>query len=190
MPPAEHAQPFVVRHILRGMNPSATWTRTLGGGVAAGEIAGLAMAVSMAAAFQFAMSRSPFLPFQAIGATLLGYADGAPPSYGLRGALGLAGFAVHMVVPSLFWGLVFGGVVLATRPSRAWRLLLLGLGTGAVAQIVDVHILMPILDANHILVDRWTVTVHPVWSWLFHLAFGVGVSLHPWTYDAELGHFA
>jgi hypothetical protein len=183
MPHVDAAQPFLLRRIKAPSRVS--WARAFGAGILAGEVAGIAMAVAMVATFGFALGRSPFQPFEAIGATMLATAVSAPAPLGASAL----GFFVHQLVPSLGWGMVYGLLVVFAQPRTAKALLFLGLATGILAQVVDVYMLAPWLTDAGVLVDHWSRAVHPFWSWIFHLAFGVGLSVYPWKYDPVVARF-
>jgi hypothetical protein len=165
--------------------PREVISRTLSAGVVAGMVAGSTMALVMASLSYAAAGKSPFLPFTAIGSSILGRAidhsdDPFTPALGLL---------FHMTVPSLVWGAMYGVLHILTRPRYARTLLFMGLVIGALAQVVDAWILVPALASVHLIWDAWTPAVHPLLSWLSHLAYGVGLSFYPWKYDPLSGRF-
>jgi hypothetical protein len=166
--------------------PRVTLAHTLGSGLLAGEVAGLVMAGSMMAIYSFVLEKSPFLPLQIIGTAVYGSA----PTEAVDPLGFVAGLAVHQLVPALVWGLIFGALVSALRPSRSWSLMFLGLGTGALAQIVDVYILLPHAKSAFAGVQAWATDVHPLTSWLVHLVYGLALSFFPWKYDPASARFA
>src|SRR5262249_39938898 len=99
------------------------------------------------------------------------------------------GFAVHLAIPSLVWGVGYGVLDVLTRPQRASTLLLSGLVVGVLAQVIDVMILLPWLAGLGVVHDAWTPNVHRVVSWLAHIAYGIGLSFYPWKYDPASGRF-
>jgi hypothetical protein len=165
--------------------PRAVVTRTVSAGVVAGVVAGLTMAVVMAALSYAAAGKSPFMPFVAAGASVLATPTGASGD----AFTAVVGFAFHMAVPSLAWGAVYGILHILTRPKYARTLLFMGLVIGSLAQVIDANILVPGLGAIHVIRDAWTPNVHPFLSWLFHLSYGVGLSIYPWKYDPVSGRF-
>ena len=160
--------------------------RTLRAGLVAGEVAGLVMAVAMMAVYNFALGKNPFLPLQAIGAMVHG--NGALD--GMNAKAFFTGLVIHQLGPSLFWGLALSVVVILSRPRYASTLLLLGIAVGVLAQGVDVYLLLPRLEAELGVPSYWTLQVHPVASWFFHIVYGVSLSLFPWKYDPVARHFA
>jgi hypothetical protein len=185
MPHVETAEPFPLRRIKSPSRPPIAWGRAVSAGIAAGQVAGVTMAIAMVGIFHFALDRSPFLPFRLIGASLLAVPRGSD----LSALVPLIGLGAHLLFPSLVWGVGFGVLVVLARPERASALLLLGLAMGALAQIMDAYILVPWAGEQGVLIDYWTPVVHPVWSWLFHLIFGVGLSIYPWKYDPSVARF-
>ncbi len=183
MPHIDSAEPFLLRRVKA---PHVSWSRAVSAGIVAGQIGGLAMAIAMVGVFHFVLGKSPFVPFQVIGATVLGYTGGAAAA---DAPAALLGFLVHQLVPSLSWGIAFGLLELVVRPQRASGLVWMGLAVGALAQVIDVYIVLPYAHAHLIVEDAWRTTVHPVASWLFHLVFGMGLSFYPWKYDASAGRF-
>lgn len=160
--------------------------RELFAGVRAGQVAGLAMAGAMMALFSVFLQKSPFYPVEVIASAVLGEH--------VLGALDVrtiaVGLLVHQLGPSLIWGAVFGLFVWATKPRGSATLLLLGLLVGALAQVVDVYVVIPLLSgawAGNLPVlkplqeaNLWAANVPGAVSWLGHLAFGVALSVYPW----------
>jgi hypothetical protein len=185
MPQIESVEPFAVSRAAEAPTAPISWARACSAGVLAGEVAGITMALAMIGIFHFALDRSPFMPFQVIGATVIGAsrATNAAP------VVSVLGLFVHQLVPSVVWGLAYGVAVVYARPKRARTLLFLGLAVGAVAQIVDVYMFLPWAEDLGLFVDHYARYVHPVWSWLYHFAFGVGLSFYPWKYDPTVARF-
>jgi hypothetical protein len=160
--------------------------RTMSAGVVAGVVGGLTMALALFALFQFVLGKSPFLSFTLVGATVLADARGAAAPEPLTG---LVGFVAHFAIPSVGWGVVYGILDVLTRPQRASTLLFMGLAVGALAQVIDVMVLLPPLAAARVVGDAWIRNVPALISWLAHLAYGVGLSFYPWKYDPASGRF-
>jgi hypothetical protein len=171
------------------------FARELAAGVGAGQVAGLAMAVAIMALFSVFLHKSPFYPIEVIGAAALGeHVIGQLDARTL-----LVGVLVHQLGPSLFWGLVFGLVVWVVKPRRSMALLMFGLLVGALAQIVDVNLVLPLLAgawsgqlpilAPLQQANLWAAHVPLAASWVAHLVFGVALSLYPWKYDPVVGAF-
>jgi hypothetical protein len=76
-------------------------------GAIAGQIAGLIMAVVVMAVFTIFLGKGPLYPVQVIGSFIFG--DAAIQGFNLPALL--AGLVLHQAGPSLFWGVVFGGVL-------------------------------------------------------------------------------
>jgi hypothetical protein len=133
------------------------------------------------------LGTSPFRPLEVIAHSVLDVDGEAQPwGWALLGAL------VHQLGPSLFWGTVFGITVWALRPQRGAALLMLGLIVGAVAEVVDVNLIIPLFSHGSVatfsgatirLGNAWVAHVPVIVSWVGHLAFGAALSLYPWTYD-------
>jgi len=163
--------------------------RELSCGVIAGQVAGLAMAFVMMALFTTFLDKSPFYPLALIGRAFL---DGVPRDHVSPRAIAV-GLLVHQLGPSLVWGVVFGLVVWTFHPRSGKALLMLGLIVGAVAHVVDVQVILPAvghagrawiagLGPVHVN-NTWTGDMPVPLSWIAHLTFGLGLSLHPWSYD-------
>ena len=158
---------------------------TLGAGLVAGQTAGLAMTAALMALTTVA-GGNLFAPVQALGAFLRGGS-----SIGGMDAMALvSGLAVVQLGPALAWGFAFGVVVAVVHPRSATALLLLGLAFGALAQVVDVYILLPRIAAELHVPNYWAAHVHPAVSWLAHLVFGLFLSIFPWKYDPVGRSFA
>jgi hypothetical protein len=165
--------------------PRRAPARSISAGIVAGAVGGITMAIALAL-FHYSIGKSPFLPFTLIGASVLN-----DPHAAASGSLLVAavGFAVHITVPSLGWGVIYGVLDVLLRPQRASSLLFMGLAVGAFAQVVDVMILLPWLNAAHVIRDAWRPEIHPMVSWVAHLVYGVGLCFYPWKYDPLSGRF-
>jgi hypothetical protein len=162
--------------------------RELECGFVAGQVAGLAMAAVLMGLFAAFLGESPFRPLNLIAQSCSGGA-----ATRLSGpASAMLGLLIHQLGPSLFWGVAFGLLVWVYRPRRGGALLMLGILVGALAEVIDVDVILPALARTHATVlgtiplhvtDPWSEGVPVLVSWIAHLAFGVGLSLHPWRYD-------
>jgi hypothetical protein len=156
-------------------------------GVVTGQIAGLIMAVVVMLVFTLFLGHGPLYPVQVIGSMIFG--EAALHGFHL-GAL-LMGLVLHQLGPSLFWALVFGGLVHATGVRRGAGLVVMGAAIGIASQLIDVDLLMgPIMRAFHGR-DLWAAEVPAFWSWAAHLVFGVSLALFPSVYrrvEARLAH--
>ena len=89
----------------------------------------------------------------------------------------IAGLLLHQGGPSIFWALVFGAIVHASRASGTPRLLAIGAVVGIASQLVDVNLLLPpimrVLHGH----DIWAAEVPAHFSWAAHLVFGVVMGL-------------
>ncbi len=160
--------------------------------ISSGSLAGLVAAVGMAAVLGALsatfLDKDVFYPFLVIGRSAFG--DAA--SHLMAGQVVMAGVLMHGLL-ALAWGMIFGVAVWCARPRRGTGLFLFGLALGAVAEILDVHVLLPAMSEWDLGTVWSVISVHPkdVWgeripalvSWLAHIAFGACLSLYPWTYD-------
>jgi hypothetical protein len=147
------------------------------------------MAVSMMALFSVFLQKSPFYPIEVIASAVLG----EHTLDGIQGRTIVVGLLIHQLGLSLIWGAVFGLLVWAGKPRASGTLLLFGLLVGALAQVVDVYVVIPLLSgawAGKLPVleplqgaNLWAAHVPGAVSWLGHLAFGVALSVYPWKYD-------
>ncbi|MCA9677524.1 MAG: hypothetical protein H6709_02065 [Kofleriaceae bacterium] len=145
-------------------------------GALAGQIAGLVMAVAVMAVFTVFLGKSPLYPVQVIGSFVFG--DAALAGFHL-GAL-LAGLVLHQLGPSLFWGGVFGAIAGRLELRSRLALAVTGLAIGAVSQLLDVHVVLPIVMKALHGHDLWAEQVPVVWSWIAHLVFGLALVTFPW----------
>lgn len=152
--------------------------RYLAAGAIAGQISGLIMAVVMMAVFTVFLGKGPLYPVQVIGSLVFG--DAALQGFHLPALL--AGLVLHQAGPSLFWGLVFGGVLYALDLRRGAPVVLIGAIIGLASQAVDVNLVIPAamkLLHGH---DIWAEQVPAFWSWAAHLVFGLGLAVFPWVH--------
>jgi hypothetical protein len=171
-----------------------TFGHELIAGAQAGQVAGLAMAVVLMAISSVFLGKGLFYPLQLIGTAVLG--DGVIGRIDARTLV--VGILVHQLGPSLVWGFVFGAVVWARKPRGSVALMMLGLLVGAIAQIFDVYVLLPLLagELSGRLPFLGPLQKENLWahvpaaaSWLAHLVFGLGLSLFPWKYDPAAHRF-
>jgi hypothetical protein len=168
--------------------------RELIAGVQAGQVAGLAMAAALMATFSVFLHKSLFYPLQIIAASVLG--ENAIRRLDARTLI--VGVLVHQLGPALLWGVVFGVAVWLFKPRRGITLMALGLFVGALAQIIDVHLLLPLLTrvfSGHFPLlaplqraNLW-MQVPIATSWFGHLVFGFALSFYPWKYDPAARSF-
>ena len=152
--------------------------RYLAAGAIAGQIAGLVMAVVMMAVFTIFLGKSPLYPVQVIGSFVFG--DAALQGFHLPALL--AGLVLHQAGPSLFWGVVFGGILYAFDLRRGGTVVLIGALTGLASQAIDVNLVIPAaMKALHGH-DIWAEQVPAFWSWAAHLVFGLGLAVFPWVH--------
>jgi hypothetical protein len=152
--------------------------RDLAAGAITGQIAGLIMAVVMMAVFAIFLGKGPLYPVQVIGSFIFG--DAAIQGFNLPALL--AGLVLHQAGPSLFWGVVFGGVLYALDVHRAGVVVLIGAIVGLASQVVDVNLVIPVaMKALHGH-DIWAEQVPAFWSWAAHLVFGLGLAVFPWVH--------
>jgi hypothetical protein len=171
-----------------------TFGHELIAGAKAGQVAGLAMAVALMAISGVFLGQGLFYPLQLIAAAVLG--DGAMGPVDARAIV--VGILIHQFGPSLVWGFVFGAVVWAAKPRGSVALLMWGLFVGAVAQVFDVYVLLPLLSGElsgrlpflgPLQRENLWVHIPAAASWLAHLVFGLGLSLYPWKYDPAAHRF-
>jgi hypothetical protein len=152
--------------------------RHLVAGAVTGQIAGLIMAVVVMAVFTIFLGKGPLYPVQVIGSFVFG--DAAIQGFNLPALL--AGLVLHQAGPSLFWGVVFGGVLYALDIRRGGTLVLVGAVIGLASQVVDVNLVVPVaMKALHGH-DIWAEQVPAFWSWAAHLVFGLGLATFPWVH--------
>jgi hypothetical protein len=151
--------------------------RHIAAGAIAGQISGLVMAVVVMAVFTIFLGKGPLYPVQVIGSFIFG--DAAIQGFNLPALL--AGLVLHQAGPSLFWGVVFGGVLYALDVRRHGSVVLLGTIVGLASQVVDVNLVLPAaMKALHGH-DIWAEQVPAFWSWAAHLVFGLGLAVFPWV---------
>ncbi|HET9595130.1 MAG TPA: hypothetical protein VFP65_06100 [Anaeromyxobacteraceae bacterium] len=147
-------------------------------GAIAGQISGLLMAVVVMAVFTIFLGKGPLYPVQVIGSFVFG--DVAIQGFHLPAFL--AGLVLHQAGPSLFWGVVFGGVLYALDVRRGGAVLLVGAIVGLASQVIDVNVVVPAaMKALHGH-DIWAEQVPAFWSWAAHLVFGLGLAVFPWVH--------
>ncbi len=152
--------------------------RHLAAGAIAGQISGLIMAAVMMAVFTVFLGKGPLYPVQVIGSFVFG--DAALQGFHLPAFL--AGLVLHQAGPSLFWGVVFGGVLYALDVRRGAAVVLIGAITGLASQAIDVNLVVPVaMKALHGH-DIWAEQVPAFWSWAAHLVFGLGLAVFPWVH--------
>ena len=165
------------RAVPASLEGDASLNRDVLAGALAGQIAGLVMAVVVMAVFTLFLGKSPLYPVQVIGSFVFG--DAALDGFHL-GAF-LAGLVLHQLGPSLFWGGVFGAIAGRLEPLSRVQLVTLGLAIGVASQLLDVHVLLPLLmEALHGH-DLWAEQVPVFWSWAAHLVFGLALVCFPWV---------
>ncbi|MEW5848137.1 MAG: hypothetical protein AB2A00_04955 [Myxococcota bacterium] len=152
----------------------ALLARDLAAGAITGELAGVVMMTVLVVAFPLAMGRSPLVPLQVIGAFVFG--DTATEAAHLPSLV--AAVVLHLMGPSLLWGLVAGALVFALNVRRFPSLLPLGLMVGVLAQVVDVNMVLPpafqALHGHNI----WAENIPTFWSWVAHVVYGLTLTLH------------
>ena len=141
--------------------------------IVAGQIAGLVMAVVVMLVFTVFLGKGPLHPVQVIGSLIFG----EPALHGLHVGALIAGLLLHQGGPALFWSLVFGWAVHASRIEGGARLVGLGLGIGLLSQLVDVNLILPpVMRALHGR-DLWAAEVPAFWSWAAHAVYGLALAL-------------
>ena len=143
------------------------------GGILAGQVAGLVMAVVVMAVFT-ALGKGPLYPVQVIGSAVFGEAALQGTHIGAI----LAGLLLHQLGPSVVWGLVFGLLAYALKVRTGGASLLLGLVVGAIS-MVGPYFLIPILMTALQGVDIWNREVPMFWDWAAHLVFGASLGIFP-----------
>lgn len=155
-----------------------SFRRDLAAAVVTGQISGLIMAVVVMAVFTIFLGKGPLYPVQVIGSFVFG--DAALQGFHLPALL--VGFVLHQLGPPLFWSLVFGGAIHLFNIREGTALLLLGVVTGLLSQIIDVNLIMPFaMNALHGH-NLWAEQVPAFWSWAAHLVFGLGLAIYPKVY--------
>lgn len=154
-------------------------------GIIAAEASALIMGATMMAVFTIFLERHPLFPFQVIASFALGSAAVETQT---AGAVFL-GLAIHLLGPTIFWGATFGVLVYFLNVCRGSTLVILGLGIGIMAQIVDVNAMVPGMYTLLHGRDIWTENVPLVWSWAAHLIFGVVLGAYPVAYDYVMSRY-
>lgn len=158
--------------------PVVSPSRHIVAGAIAGQISGLIMAVVVMAVFTIFLGKGPLYPVQVIGSFVFG--DAAIQGFNLPALV--AGLVLHQAGPSLFWGVVFGGVLYALDVRRTGAVVLAGAIIGLASQVVDVNLVIPAaMKALHGH-DIWAEQVPAFWSWAAHLVFGIGLAVFPWVH--------
>ena len=168
-----HASVADSKDIQAGVSPG----RYLVAGALAGQIAGLIMAVVIMVVFTLFLGKGPLFPVQVIGSLVFG--DAALQGFHLPAFL--AGLVLHQAGPSLLWGVVLGGVLYALDLRSGIGVVLAGLLTGVVSQVVDVGLVVPLAMRALHGHDIWAEQVPAFWSWAAHLVFGLGLAVFPWV---------
>jgi hypothetical protein len=140
--------------------------------VIAGQLGGLVMAVVLMAVFGLFLRHTIFYPVQVIAAFFLGTGalDHLTAGNFIVGVLG------HQLGPSLFWSLIFAWVVASSKTRfTLGESMLLGFFVGGLAEIIDVYILMPPLQAAVNGYNVWAINVPKFWDWIAHLVYGVAL---------------
>jgi hypothetical protein len=169
-----HAETALPQHV--GASASSPGRHLVAGAVT-GQIAGLIMAVVVMAVFTIFLGKGPLYPVQVIGSFVFG--DAAIQGFNLPALL--AGLVLHQAGPSLFWGVVFGGVLYALDVRRGGTLVLIGAVIGLTSQVVDVNLVIPVAMRALHGHDIWAEQVPAFWSWAAHLVFGLGLATFPWV---------
>ena len=157
--------------------------RDLGTGLVAGAIGGLLAAATLMTLATSTLVRGPGYPFQVLATFMVGDAamrDGNLPAI-------LLGFFFLMTVPVLVWSLVFGLCVTLFEVRRGWGLAVASLLVAVVAQVVNNELVAPAWLVGLYGHDLWAELVPPSWSWIAHLAWGLGLNTFTWAYQALWG---
>lgn len=173
-----------VRH--RADTPSDPTVHTPGrdvlAAVATGQFAGLGMLAAMMAGS--VLQGLPVLqPIRSIGSILYPTGDlqgGSSPLF--------LGLVVHQLGFSLSWSLAYAALVRFADRRHIWNLIAIGLGgvwgaaalgplVGMASQVVDVLLAMQWVAPG----EAWTHTFLGLWSWVYHLVFGLGLAAFPFV---------
>lgn len=146
--------------------------RDLVAGAIAGQISGLAMAAVALVAFPLLLGLPPWLFAQATGALLFGEAA----LEGLHVPSLVAGVVLHLLGPSLFWGLVLATAARFFGAREDSGLVVLGVAVGALALAVDVGLVLPALYGLLHETDVWAEAVPVPLSVLLHLVYGAALA--------------
>lgn len=149
--------------------------RTLLAGAAAGQAAGLIMAVVVMAVFTVFLGRGPLYPVQVIGSAVVG----EPALQGTNVAAILWGLALHQLGPSLAWGIAFALAAAALDVRRTRGFLALGVAVAVLSTLADVYLAVPLLMKAAHGADLWNREVPLFWDWAAHLVFGLSMLLYP-----------
>ncbi len=145
------------------------------GGVIAGQIAGLIMAVVVMAVFTLFLGKGPLYPVQVIGS----FVFGEEALSGIHVPAVIAGLVLHQLGPSLFWGTVFGALAHALALKRGPALATVGVLVGIASQVIDAHLILPAAFTALHGQDLWAREVPVGWSWAAHVVFGISLLTFP-----------
>ena len=153
-----------------------TLAEDLAAGAVAGQVAGLIMLLVVSALF--ALTHQGLLFPQVLGRLVFG----PTATEGLHLPALFLGTALHLLGPCLVWGLAFGALAWLSGARFGGQLSALAIVVGVTAQLVDVYVVLPwLLDISG-QPDFWTGLVPGVWSWMYHLLFGLGLLYaYPWA---------
>lgn len=146
-------------------------------GIITGLIGGLIMAAVMMVVFWLFLDKNPLYPVQVIGSTIYG----EPALVGFHLGAFLGGLVLHMIGPSLFWGVVFGILAGAISMESATKALFWGILIGAFSMI-DAYVFVPMLMIKLHGVDIWNREVPMFWDWAAHLVYGASFVFYPAIY--------
>jgi len=156
----------------KGMFSAPTLAHEMAAAVLAGQFAGLVMAAAMMLVFGVILGENPLMPVAIIGATVYG----EPALTGLHIPAILSGLVLHQLGPALFWSVVFGLCVHLFKLSSIRSEMFLGLCIGAISQLVDVNLLVPLAYSGD---NIWAREVPMAWSWAAHLVYGLCLGAYP-----------
>ncbi len=134
-----------------------------------GQLAGLVMMGALSLSFALLRGLPYGYALQAAAAVFLGdrALDEASPGPLFLGAV------AHQLGPALFWSLVFGLIAGPLDLRRRSALALsVGLVLGALAMVVDVYLLLPLVARALGGDNGWTESVPRLWDWTAHLLYG------------------
>jgi hypothetical protein len=139
-------------------------------GAVSGEIAGLVMLASMMIADALFLTGDVLRPLKIIGSLV----QGQTAMQSDAGTV-VTGLLVHMLGPSLIWGLVFGGLVHLTGLRAGLGIAALGPLVGMASQVVDVQALLQPVAGNL----GWAFELLGTRSWFWHVIFGIALCVFP-----------
>ncbi|MFL5320240.1 MAG: hypothetical protein ACJ790_11335 [Myxococcaceae bacterium] len=150
----------------------------LGSSLAAGQLAGIVMAVVMVAVYALILGEHPLYPVQVIASILLGHDALVHRTAGVL----LTGVLFHQLVPCLLWSVAYFACVMFARLRMDLnRSLMLGFLIGLISEIIDVYLIAPVLLRMTAGENLWMMHVPRFWDWAAHAVYGLALGFFYWA---------